>query len=288
MAIVVRGLSYRYGVGSPREVQALRAVDLDVPAGSFTVIIGHVGSGKSTLVQHFNGLIRPQEGSVRVLGVEVGQRGVDLRTLRQRVGLVFQYPEHQLFADTVYNDVAFGPRNMGLEEAEVQRRVKQALEAVGLPPDIGGRSPFALSGGQRRRVAIAGVLAMDPEILILDEPAAGLDPVGRRSVYQLAASWHARGKTVVLITHDMAVAARWAEKVVVLHRGRVLMQGPPREVFGRAAELVEAGLAVPDVTQLLTVLQQRGIPVRSDCLTVEEAVRELNRVRGGAGPEQLV
>lgn len=285
MAIVVRGLSYRYGIGTPREVQALRAIDLDVPAGSFTVIIGHVGSGKSTLVQHFNGLIRPQEGSVRVLGVDVGQRGVNLRALRQRVGLVFQYPEHQLFADTVYNDIAFGPRNMGLEEAEIQRRVQRALEAVGLPQELSRRSPFSLSGGQRRRVAIAGVLAMNPEILILDEPAAGLDPVGRRSIYELAAGWHRQGKTVVLITHDMAVAARWAQQVVVLHQGRVLMQGPPREIFQKARELAEAGLALPDVTQLLTLLRQRGAPLRTDCLTVEEAARELIRVRGGAGAE---
>lgn len=281
MAILVRQLNYTYNPGTPQEVVALKDINLDVVAGSFVAIIGHVGSGKSTLVQHFNGLIRPQEGVVRVLGSEVGHRRTDLRALRRRVGLVFQYPEHQLFAETVRQDVAFGPRNMDLGEDEVQRRVEQALQAVELPLAIADRSPFSLSGGQRRRVAIAGVLAMDPDVLILDEPAAGLDPVGRREILNLVTNWHRRGKTVVLVTHDMATAAERAEQVIVMHRGSVFMHGTPRQVFAKAADLQAAGLAVPDVTRLLLALRGRGADVRGDCLTVDEAVEEIIRLRKG-------
>lgn len=281
MAIRVRGLTYAYHRGTPQEVPALRGVDLDVPAGTFLALVGAVGSGKSTLVQHLNGLLRPQGGQVEVLDVDVGQAPPStLRRLRFQVGLVFQYPEHQLFAETVREDIAFGPRNMGLAEPEVEARIHRALEAVGLPPALLDRSPFSLSGGQRRRVAIAGVLAMDPQILILDEPAAGLDPRGRREMLELVARWHRRGKTVILVTHDMAAAAQ-ARQVAVMQEGRVRMAGTPREVFQQAEVLEAAGLAVPPVTQVLLGLRRRGVAVPTGCLTVEEAAGALWPLLGG-------
>lgn len=288
MALRVRGLTYVYHRGTPRQVTALRDIHLDVPAGTSLALIGHIASGKSTLVQHFNGLIRPQQGEVRVLGIDVGTASPPiLRQLRQRVGLVFQFPEYQLFAETVREDVAFGPRNMGLEEGEVEERVLAALDWVDLPRSLLDRSPFTLSGGERRRVAIAGVLAMDPEVLILDEPAAGLDPRGRRQLLQLLSRWQrgevaglhtggkARQKTVILVTHDMATAAAWAHQVAVLHEGRLVMKGSPREIFQRVEELEKAGLSLPPVTEVLHRLRARGLPVPTDCLDVAEAAEVL-------------
>lgn len=281
MAVRVQGLTHVYHPGTPQAVAALQGVDLHIPRGAFLAVIGPVGSGKSTFLQHLNGLLLPQEGQVQVLGVDVGRASpAKLRALRRRVGLVFQYPEHQLFAETVADDVAFGPRNMGLGSAEVAARVQAALEAVGLPPSVANRSPFSLSGGERRRAAIAGVLAMDPEILVMDEPAAGLDPGGRRAILQLLARLHRQGKTVIVATHDMAMAAERADAVAVFSHGRVVMHGPPRSVFAQAERLVAAGLAVPQVTQVLLALRVRGWPVRTDRLTVEEAADEIAS-RGG-------
>lgn len=285
MAVRVQGLTHVYHPGTPQAVAALRGVDLHVPPGTFLAVIGPVGSGKSTFLQHLNGLLLPQEGRVHVLGVDVGRASPgELRALRRRVGLVFQYPEHQLFAETVADDVAFGPRNMGLDAAEVDERVQAALEAVDLPPSMASRSPFTLSGGERRRAAIAGVLAMDPDVLVMDEPAAGLDPGGRRAVVELLSRLHRRGKTVIVATHDMAMAAERADAVAVFSRGRLVMHGPPRSVFGQAPRLVEAGLAVPQVTQVLLELRNRGWPVRTDRLTVDEAADEIVS-RGGCPPD---
>lgn len=280
MAIHVRGLTYAYDAGTPREHKALRGVDVHVARGSFTAVVGPVGSGKSTLVQHFNGLLRPTSGRVEVLGIDVGRASPgELRRLRQRVGIVFQYPEHQLFAETVGADVAFGPKQMGLSVEEVEARVDEALAAVGLPLELKHRSPFALSGGQRRRAAIAGVLAMGPEVLIMDEPAAGLDPRGRRDMFDLMSRWHAEGKTIVFVTHDMDAVAEWADHVIVMHRGKQVLTGPPRRVFAQASMLEAIGLDVPQVTRVLLELQRRGLPVDAHRYTVEEAVDHLASLR---------
>jgi len=281
VAIVVEGLTHIYLPGTPMEVVALQDVDLEVKDGEFLALIGPTGSGKSTLVQHFNGLLRPTRGRVAVDGVDLSDRRVNLRQVRQRVGLVFQYPEQQLFEETVRADVAFGPRNLGFPPDEVERRVRQALEMVGLDLGILDRSPFELSGGEMRRVAIAGVLAMGPRVLVLDEPTAGLDPGGREEILARLRSLHRDyGLTVVLVSHQMEEVARLATRVVVLHRGRVLATGSPREVFARAEMLEEVGLGVPAVTQVMCLLRARGWPVRTDVLSPEEAEEELLRVMG--------
>ena len=266
-------LTHVYLKGTPMETVALRGISLSIDAGEFVGIIGPTGSGKSTLIQHFNGLLRPTNGRVRVDGVDLADRRADLKQIRQRVGLLFQYPEHQLFEETVFEDVAFGPRNLGLDEDEVHERVIEALALVGIDPDrFGRRSPFSLSGGEMRRVAIAGVLAMNPKVLVLDEPAAGLDPQGKIEILGRMRELHAqRGLTVVLITHSMDEAAQMAHRLVVLADGRVAMDGAVREVFQRTEELTTLGLGVPTITDLMYRLRGRGIPVRSDVLTVDDA-----------------
>lgn len=276
MAIHVRGLIHVYDAGTPREHVALRGVDVHVDRGSFTAVVGPIGSGKSTLVQHFNGILRPTEGHVEVLGIDVGQASpAELRRLRQRVGIVFQYPEHQLFAETVGADVAFGPRQMALHEEEVAARVDEALAAVGLPLELKERSPFSLSGGQQRRAALAGVLAMRPEVLVLDEPAAGLDPRGRREMFDLMRGWHEEGKTIIFVTHDMDAVAEWADAVIVMHRGKNVLSGPPSHVFAQDETLADIGLDVPQVTRVLLALRRRGLAVDPHRYTVEEAVEHL-------------
>ncbi|MCS7172798.1 MAG: energy-coupling factor transporter ATPase [Armatimonadetes bacterium] len=273
-------LTHVYLAGTPLASVALRGISLAIHRGESVGILGPTGSGKSTLVQIFAGLVRPTGGRVWVGGVELWTRGVNLKQVRRRIGLVFQYPEHQLFEETVFEDVAFGPRNLGLGPEEVAERVEEALALVGLPPeDFRNRSPFSLSGGEMRRVAIAGVLAMRPEVLILDEPTAGLDPQGRRTLLELIRKLRADRPdlTVVLVSHRMDDVARVCERGVVLHQGRVYLDAPVRDAFREAARLREIGLDVPRVTDVLLRLRAAGLPVRTDRLTVEEACAEIVR-----------
>jgi len=267
------GLTHVYLKGTPLQTVALRDVTLSIEAGEVVGILGPTGSGKSTLIQHFNALLRPTEGTVRVAGIDLSAPRADVRTVRRQVGLVFQYPEHQLFEETVFEDVAYGPRNLGLSEDEVRERVADALTQVGVDPGrLGHRSPFSLSGGETRRVAIAGVLAMRPQVLVLDEPTAGLDPQGKREILgQIDALHRERGLTVVLITHSMDEAAQLTRRTIVLDRGQVAVDGPTREVFSRADLLASMGLGIPAVVDAMMRLQQRGVPVRTDVFTVDEA-----------------
>ena len=278
--LACQDLTHVYLAGTPLASVALRGVSLSIHRGESVAILGPTGSGKSTLVQIFAGLLRPTGGRVWVGGVEIGGRGVDRKRIRQRIGLVFQYPEHQLFEETVFEDVAFGPRNLGLPAEEVAERVEEALTLVGLPPEkFRHRSPFSLSGGEMRRVAIAGVLAMRPEVLILDEPTAGLDPQGRRALWDLVRRLRADRPdlTLVLISHRMDEVAQVCKRVVVLHQGQVVLDAPVREAFREAARLREIGLDVPRVTDVLLRLRAAGLPVRTDRLTVEEACAEIVR-----------
>lgn len=277
MRIVVENVSYIYKKGTPFETKALDGINLTIEPGEFVGLIGHTGSGKSTLVQHLNGLLLPSEGNIWVGELDLLSDKGNLKQIRQRVGLVFQYPEHQLFEETVYEDVAFGPKNLDLSPEEVDARVREALTMVGLDIDrVKDRSPFALSGGQMRRVAIAGVLAMGPKVLILDEPTAGLDPKGRDEILeQIAAMHRSLGITVVLVSHNMEDVARYASRVLVMHRGQVVMDGPPRKVFARTEELQSIGLGVPLVSILMERLKDLGHNLRTDVLTVEEAGKEI-------------
>ena len=278
MSIVVENLTHIYGKGTPNQVVALDNVNLSIQDGEFVGIIGPTGSGKSTLVQHLNGLLKPTSGRVLVDGIDIGAKGVNLRDIRRRVGLIFQYPEHQLFEETVYADVAFGPRNVGLAEEEVRRRVVEAIRSVGLDESVLERSPFELSGGQMRRVAIAGVLAMMPGTLVLDEPTAGLDPRGRDDILEHVRTLHReKGITVILVSHNMEDIARLASRVVVMHRGRIIVDAEPRIVFSQVDILKEIGLAPPELVELMLKLKSRGWDVRTDVLTVAEARQEILR-----------
>lgn len=271
--IECQGLTHVYLKGTPMEAVALRGITLSIEEGEFVGIIGPTGSGKSTLIQHFNGLLRPTEGTVRVAGVDLADPRADLKAIRRQVGLLFQYPEYQLFEETVFADVAFGPRNLALPEDEVKERVIEALTLVGIDPaHFGRRSPFSLSGGEMRRVAIAGVLAMGPKVLVLDEPAAGLDPQGKVEILGRIRALHAeRGLTVILITHSMDEAAQMTQRLVVLARGQVAMDGPVREIFRRADDLTAIGLGIPTISDLVQRLRRQGIPLKSDVITTDEA-----------------
>ena len=271
--IIVKNLAYSYNSGLMEKV-ALRDINLEIGRGSCVAIVGTNGSGKTTLVQHFNGLLRPTRGTVLVNDINVGAKGVDLRQLRQRVGLLFQLAETQLFGRTVFEDVAFGPRQMRMGKAEVRSRVVSALDIVGLPfLKYGTRSPFELSGGERRRIALAGVLAMSPEVLILDEISVGLDGEGRAALYSyLRAIRKKRNVTIVLVSHDMTEVAALADWVFVLHQGQLVLQGEPRTVFAQGERLRTWGLAVPPLSELLTVLRTRGAAIPADVVTVDEAV----------------
>ncbi|MGI6658316.1 MAG: energy-coupling factor transporter ATPase [Dethiobacteraceae bacterium] len=272
MLLTVENLSYTYMPGTPFEVKALKNINLEIPRGEYLAIIGQTGSGKSTLVQHLNGLLKPTKGRVLLEGEDIYQRKSGLKDLRQRVGLLFQFPEQQLFEETVFADVAFGPKNMGLDEAEIKRRVEKALTLVGLPLDVAQRSPFSLSGGQMRRVAMAGVLAMQPDVLILDEPAAGLDPRGKTEIFDQIDRLHQEENlTVVLVSHSMEDVAVRAKHLLVLGDGEVKHYGTPAEVFTDAAELEQLGLALPQMALLMHRLRQSGKDVPTDVFTVAAA-----------------
>jgi len=283
MFLKLTGLEVVYRPNTPFAAKALDGVTLEIPPGQFLALIGATGSGKSTLVQTMNGLVKPSRGRIWADDLEITTAKDQLKKIRQKVGLVFQYPEHQLFEETVAADVAFGPKNLGLDQAEIDRRVTRALGQVGLNPgEVGKVSPFQLSGGQRRRVALAGILAMEPEVLILDEPTAGLDPRGRDDILnQVAAIHRERGCTVILVSHSMEDVARLAQRIVVMHQGKVVLDGSPRQVFGGSIDLKPLGLAVPQWNQILMELKARGRPVRTDALTVDEAVEEIWREFGG-------
>ncbi|WZL72601.1 energy-coupling factor transporter ATPase [Clostridiaceae bacterium 35-E11] len=282
MSIVIENLTHIYNPNSPFETTALDNVNITIEKGAFIGLIGHTGSGKSTLIQHLNGLLKPSSGKIIVNGFDITQKDVKLREIRQKVGLVFQYPEHQLFEETIYKDVAFGPLNLGLDEKEIDKRVREAMELVGLSvEEVKDRSPFELSGGQRRRVAIAGVVAMKPEVLILDEPTAGLDPKGRDEILDQIKDLHYKYKmTIILVSHSMEDIARLVDKIVVMHQGRVALTGKPKEVFQHVNLLESIGLGVPQITYLMKKLQSIGKPVKDDILTIEEAKKEiLNWIR---------
>ena len=275
MPIVIEGLSYVYMSGGPYESRALDNVSLTIADGEFVGLIGHTGSGKSTLVQHLNGLLMPTSGRILVDGLDVADKATDRRAIRRKVGLVFQYPENQLFEETVARDIAFGPRNLGLDEAEIDRRVRDAMRRVALDYDtLAERSVFELSGGQMRRVAIAGVLAMEPRVLVLDEPCAGLDPRGREEILGLISKLHAEsGTTIVMVSHSMDDVASLAERVIVMDHGKVAMDGAPREVFSRGEELRAIGLDVPQAVELAGKLRARGFDVPQGTYRIEE-IRE--------------
>ena len=274
--IRVDNLTHTYGVGTPFQRSAVEGLSLDIRRGEFLGIIGHTGSGKSTLIQHLNGLLKPSSGTIYLDGADIWAEPKKIRSVRFRVGLVFQYPEYQLFEDTVRKDIAFGPKNMGLDAREVERRVLAALSAVGLDESVLDKSPFALSGGQKRRVAIAGVMAMEPEVLILDEPTAGLDPRGRESILQMLREYHERrGSTVVLVSHSMEEIARNAQRIIVLSSGGVCMEGTPAEVFARADELEAVGLDVPQSTKIAAALRRRGMAVEGSIFTVDALARAI-------------
>ena len=283
--IEVRHLTHTYSVGTPFQRDAVHDVSFTVEKGEFLGIIGHTGSGKSTLIQHLNGLLRPTSGEVLLSGRDIWAEPRKIRSVRFRVGLVFQYPEYQLFEETVYKDIAFGPSNMGKTGAELDACVRESAKLVGLGEEILEKSPFELSGGQKRRVALAGVMAMRPEVLILDEPTAGLDPAGRENLMANIRDYHRnKGKTIILVSHSMDEIARNVDRILVLKNAHVLMQGTPAEVFARGEELLSAGLDVPQITRIAMELKRRGVDIDPAVYTVEALERQLLALRkGGAG-----
>ncbi len=285
MSIVIEHLNYVYMQGGPYETKALDDVSLTIHDGEFVGLIGHTGSGKSTLVQHLNGLILPTSGQITVDGMDLADKNTDKRAIRRRVGLVFQYPENQLFEETVAKDIAFGPKNLGLDEAEIDRRVRTAMRRVALDYDkLSQRSVFELSGGQMRRVAIAGVLAMEPQTLVLDEPCAGLDPKGREEILGLISDLHREsGATIVMVSHSMDDVAALAERVIVMNHGKVAMDGAPREVFSRGEELRAIGLDVPQAVELAQKLREKGFDVPEGIYKIEEVRAAVEAIVGKGG-----
>lgn len=280
--IKVSDLTYCYNRGTPFEKVALDKVSFEIEKGEFVAIIGHTGSGKSTLVSHLNGLLKPESGSVFLDGEDIFKKGYNMRNARFKVGLVFQYPEHQLFEETVYKDIAFGPANMGLSKEEVHKRVVSAAKALELRSEILKKSPFELSGGQKRRVAIAGVIAMQPEVLVLDEPAAGLDPAGRERVMRLITDYKNKsGKTVVIVSHSMEDAARYADKILVLNEGKLFLCGNADSVFEKAEALSQIGLNVPPITQVVSKLRENGIDIPKNIYTPQAAADALLSIMKG-------
>ena len=280
----VENLTHTYGENTPFCRSAVKDVNMEILEGEFLGIIGHTGSGKSTLIQHLNGLLRPTGGRILLGDRDIWAEPKKIREVRFRVGLVFQYPEYQLFEESVYKDIAFGPKNMGLDEREIDRRVRDSAAFAGLEEDLLEKSPFDLSGGQKRRVAIAGVIAMEPEVLILDEPSAGLDPAGRKSLLENIRAYHKeKGTTVVMVSHSMDEVAENVDRIVVLADAGVVMSGTPHEVFSRAQELIDVGLNVPQVTQVAMELVRRGIEIDPAVYTVADLRSALSALKGGWG-----
>ncbi|MBS6564862.1 MAG: energy-coupling factor transporter ATPase [Selenomonadales bacterium] len=276
MAIIIKELNYIYSPGTPFERAALKNINLTINDGEYIGLIGHTGSGKSTLIQHFNGLLKPSGGSLSVQGIELSAGKPDLIKLRSKVGLVFQYPEYQLFEESVAQDIAFGPKNLGLSEAEAAARVSEAMSLVGLPPEMGEKSPFELSGGQKRRAAVAGVIAMRPEVLVLDEPIAGLDPKGRREMLELIDGYRAKtGATIVLVSHNMDDVAQAADRVIVMSGGEIKKDGTPHEIFKDVAGMQELSLDVPQAALLADLLRSRGMPLSGNLISARELIEEL-------------
>lgn len=281
MAIKVENLNYIYGQGTAFEQYALKDVNFEIPDGQFVGIIGHTGSGKSTLIQHLNGLIKPTSGHIYYNGQDIYQEGYSLKLLRSKVGLVFQYPEHQLFEVDVFSDVCYGPKNLGLPKEEIEERAKEALTLVNLDESLWKQSPFELSGGQKRRVAIAGVMAMKPEVLILDEPTAGLDPKGRDEILDQILELHdKKGMAIILVSHSMEDIARYADRLMVMNQGEKVYDGTPKEVFEHYKELEAIGLAAPQITYIVHELKDHGVPIDNDITTVEEAKAAILRLLG--------
>lgn len=279
MSLILDHVNYVYGDDTELAVRALKDINLVIPDGQFIGLIGHTGSGKSTLVQHLNGLMKPSSGSIFFNGEDIHDADYDKKKLRSKVGLVFQYPEHQLFEIDVFSDVCFGPKNLGLPQKEVELRAYAALKQVGLEDEFFYQSPFDLSGGQKRRVAIAGVLAMKPDILVLDEPTAGLDPKGRDEILDQIAKLHEEtGITVILVSHSMEDVAKYVERIIVMNKGAVLYDDTPREVFKHYKELEQVGLAAPQVTYIMQALREKGLPVNPEVTTIQEARDEILRV----------
>ena len=276
MSIKVKNLSYTYMQGTPYEKKALQGISLEIKKGEFVGLIGQTGSGKSTLVQHFNGLLKPSYGEVYINDVNIWNNKKDLKKLRYEVGLVFQYPEHQLFEETTYKDIAFGPVNMGLDEEEIKKRVIDSINIVGLETSVLEKSPFELSGGEKRRAAIAGVLAMKPGILILDEPTAGLDPSGRELILSKIKDMHKQlNMTVILISHSMEDIARLVERIIVMHEGKIVLDGLPSCIFNKVSQLESIDLSVPLITKVMNNLRKKGIDVPDDSLTVGQAKKQI-------------
>jgi energy-coupling factor transport system ATP-binding protein len=282
MSIEVKNLTHIYSEGLPHESVAIDNVSFKAEAGQLVGIIGHTGSGKSTLVQHLNGLLKPKSGQIIVNGQDITAPGVAMRDVRRKIGLVFQYPEYQLFEETVAKDVAFGPKNLGLPEDEIEIRVKEAIEMVGLDYDvIKNMSPFDLSGGQKRRVAIAGVIAMKPEVLILDEPTAGLNPKAHADILEMVETIRKRENNITfLVSHNMNDIARMSDKVLVMNDGKLAMDGTPQEVFSREAELKGMGLALPDAMEIVLALRKAGMDIGGSCMTIDEAADKIAKVLG--------
>ena len=277
-----KNLTHTYGIGTPFQSDAIMDVNLAVYRGEFVGIIGHTGSGKSTMIQHLNGLLKPTSGEILLDGRDIWSDKQFTRETRFRVGLVFQYPEYQLFEETAYLDIAFGPKNMGLSKDEIDRRVRRAASFVGIPEENLQKSPFELSGGQKRRVAIAGVIAMEPDVLILDEPTAGLDPVGREGILANIRDYQkAPNATVIMVSHSMEEIASNVDRLIVMNHGTVAMSGTPREVFANAKQLISMGLDVPQVTQVFLKLRDMGLPVDTSVYTVEQAKEALLKLKGG-------
>ncbi len=278
MSIKLEHIDYIYSQGTVYEKQALKDINMEISQGEFVGIIGHTGSGKSTLIQHFNGLIKATGGRLYYNDTNIYEDGYDMKALRNQVGLVFQYPEHQLFEVDVLSDVCFGPKNQGLSQIECEKRAKEALELVGFPKEHYSQSPFELSGGQKRRAAIAGVLAMRPSVLVLDEPTAGLDPKGRDEILDQIEHLHKNtNMTVILVSHSMEDIARYVDRIIVMNKAKKMFDGKPKEIFAHYRELEEVGLAAPQVTYIMHALKARGLDVQTDATTVEEAAEEIIR-----------
>ena len=285
MLLKLENVTFTYNTGTPAEVTALDDICMDIDRGEYIGMIGHTGSGKSKLIQHFNGLVRPTSGHVLYEGEDIWGDGYSRRELRFHVGLVFQYPEHQLFETDVITDVCFGPKNMGLSAEDAKEKAKAALRAAGVAEELYEKSPFELSGGQKRRVAIAGVLAMDPDVLILDEPAAGLDPRGKKEILSLVDDLHrTRGITIILVSHSMEDVADHADRIIVMNKGKKAFDGTPKEVFSHYKELETMQLSAPQVTYVMHALAERGLPVNTDAYTIEEAKESILKVVKGTVP----